>query len=444
MFDVASPLAYGSLMGIWEVCRDRGTGRAAAGLLIAFAMAASLLSVGAPAASAAAVNHPPVARPDSGAMYSHSKLILDVRANDSDPDGDPVRITSAAVRTAGAGTVKVWNQRLLVRSSTQFSGPMSITYAISDGRGGRAQGSVVIKVVGPQPNHAPLARADQATVRAGRTYRIRVLANDSDPDGNRIRLINVAPAAHGKARRSGSRVVYRARSDFAGVDAVTYTIRDSRGATAQGVLTLRVTAKTVKAPSAPSPTRVTRTSVEAALARMGLPVGTVDGWYDARARRAFCAWRTATGRKANRSLPTNSEAKAITSSSHLPKARSWMVRGINISRTCQAAFWVSKSRRYVRVMAATTGKPGYRTRTGVFRVYRAYKGWKYSTIYPEARMYKPMFFSGGQAMHGSSTDRLVKTYPASHGCVRMLHRDINAMKAGGVGVGTRVKVFGNW
>ncbi|MGB8020703.1 MAG: Ig-like domain-containing protein [Candidatus Nanopelagicales bacterium] len=407
-------------------------------------MSASLVSVGAPAANAATVNRAPVAAPDSGAMYSHSKLIVDARANDSDPDGDPLRITAASVQTAGAGSVTVSRQRLVIRSAASFKGQMAITYTISDGRGGQARGSVTIKVVGPQPNHAPVAKPDQATVRAGKTYRIRVLANDSDPDRNRVRLIRVGSAAHGKARRSGSKVVYRARSDYAGADTVTYTIRDSRGATAQGVLRLSVTAKPVKSPSTPSPTRTTRKSVEAALARMGLPVGTVDGWYDARARRAFCAWRTATGRKASRTLPTSSEARAITASSRLPKARSWMVRGINISRKCQAAFWVGKSRKYVRVMAATTGKPGYRTRTGVFRVFRAYKGWKYSTIYPEARMYKPMFFSGGQAMHGSSTDRLVKTYPASHGCVRMLHRDIDAMRAGGVGIGTRVKVFGTW
>ena len=55
-----------------------------------------------------------------------------------------------------------------------------------------------------------------------------------------------------------------------------------------------------------------------------------------------------------------------------------------------------------------------------------------------------MQFSGGQAMHGSATDALVRTYPASHGCVRMLHRDIDALQAGGVGNGTLVRVIGTW
>ena len=128
----------------------------------------------------------------------------------------------------------------------------------------------------------------------------------------------------------------------------------------------------------------------------------------------------------------------------LPTAKGSMVTGVNVSITCQAAFWVGANREYRRVMAATTGKKGFRTRVGTHRIFVTHHVWRYSTIYPEARMYKPMQFSGGQALHGSATDRLVKTYPASHGCVRMLHRDVDAMQAGGVGNGTRVRVFGAW
>ena len=87
---------------------------------------------------------------------------------------------------------------------------------------------------------------------------------------------------------------------------------------------------------------------------------------------------------------------------------------------------------------------GHDTRLGSYRIFRSFDTWRYSTIYTSARMYKPMQFDGGEALHGSSTDALVKTHPASHGCVRMLHRDIDALHAGGVGVGTRVTVFGSY
>jgi lipoprotein-anchoring transpeptidase ErfK/SrfK len=128
----------------------------------------------------------------------------------------------------------------------------------------------------------------------------------------------------------------------------------------------------------------------------------------------------------------------------LPGATSTMVTGVTVSVTCQAAFWVGADRQYRRVMPASTGKAGNRTRLGTHRIVVTHRTWRFSTIYPEARMYKPMQFSGGQAMHGSATDALVKSYPASHGCVRMLHRDIDAMQAGGVGNGTLVRVIGRW
>ena len=121
-----------------------------------------------------------------------------------------------------------------------------------------------------------------------------------------------------------------------------------------------------------------------------------------------------------------------------------MVPGVNISITCQAVFWVSPQDTYRRIMPGSSGMQGFRTRLGTWRVFITRTTWRYSTIYPEARMYKPMQFSGGQAIHGSATDALVKTYPASHGCVRMLHRDIDALQAGGVRNGTLVKVFGTW
>lgn len=101
--------------------------------------------------------------------------------------------------------------------------------------------------------------------------------------------------------------------------------------------------------------------------------------------------------------------------------------------------------RYVRrVMQVSTGMPGYQTRIGIFKGTWRFDGWWQSTIYPDGKMYRPIFFNGGQALHGSLTDDLVHWYPASHGCVRMLHSDIDALWAGGVGHGTPVRVYGVW
>ena len=388
-------------------------------------------------------NNPPTTGPDSASMYAGAELRLEPLANDSDPDGDALTLTGVRVLTPEAGTAAVEGQTLVIRSAAGFTGSLSGAYTVSDARGAQAEGTLTVAILGPAPNRRPVAVDDSATVQAGKKIKVKVVANDSDPDGDRIRVVKVykPKPKRGKATKTKTKVVFRASSKT-GTVRIRYKNKDSHGATAKARLTVRVTPKPKPKPK--PDTTPTRTQVETALAGLGLPVGYANGRYDSATRRAVCAWRTITGRKAHRGLPTAKEARAIVAADGLPRANARMVTGVTISVTCQAAFWVGSDRQYRRVMAACTGKPGYRTRLGTHRIFITHRTWRYSTIYTEARMYKPMQFSGGQAMHGSSTDRLVKTYPASHGCVRMLHRDIDAMQAGGVGNGTLVRVIGSW
>ena len=53
------------------------------------------------------------------------------------------------------------------------------------------------------------------------------------------------------------------------------------------------------------------------------------------------------------------------------------------------------------------------TRVGSFAVYRQARGWEKS---PLGRLYNPLYFDGGIAIHGSQS---VPASPASHGCVRI-------------------------
>lgn len=222
--------------------------------------------------------------------------------------------------------------------------------------------------------------------------------------------------------------------------------------------------------------------IEAALADLGLPVGPVDGVWDEETARATCAWRELTGREVVRSWPLVTERRAVRTTAQLTVA-SYMKRGININRQCQVAYWVVPGRiaqtetRTVttqptgdtptglaqetvtvtvsrpgpvvkRVMPVSTGMttPSGRLEThpGTFRVNWAVDRWWQSTIYPDGKMYRPFFFDGGQALHGSASDALVHTYPASHGCVRMLHADIDALWDSDFGPGDTVRVYGDW
>ena len=66
------------------------------------------------------------------------------------------------------------------------------------------------------------------------------------------------------------------------------------------------------------------------------------------------------------------------------------------------------------------GSTGYAfTPEGDFSVYRTYDG---TEMAPLGTLYRPMYFHGGWAMHGSPS---VPAYPASHGCVRLSNDDMD-------------------
>lgn len=78
-------------------------------------------------------------------------------------------------------------------------------------------------------SRAPVAGADFASVRAGDAVVIDVLANDYDPDGDKIRLDGLF-SDHGRVVANGDgTVTYFADPGFAGDDSFYYFVQDSNG-----------------------------------------------------------------------------------------------------------------------------------------------------------------------------------------------------------------------
>ncbi|OWV89904.1 Mo-co oxidoreductase dimerization domain protein [Rhizobium sp. R635] len=95
-------------------------------------------------------NSQPVATDDTGLTIGHNgTLVISIAAlvaNDTDPNGDALTIT--AVGNALNGTVALNTQTgtITFTPTSNYSGPASFSYTLSDGRGGSDQGNVSLTV----------------------------------------------------------------------------------------------------------------------------------------------------------------------------------------------------------------------------------------------------------------------------------------------------------
>lgn len=102
-----------------------------------------------------APNLPPATAPDSATVFSATPTIIDVLANDSDPEGGLLTIASA---TALQGAVQVRPDRtLLYTSAAGFTGVDTVTYAAQDPGGAQRSGTLTVTVAAPLLSMSPAA-----------------------------------------------------------------------------------------------------------------------------------------------------------------------------------------------------------------------------------------------------------------------------------------------
>lgn len=186
---------------------------------------------------------PPVAGDDAYSVVGGSSATFGapgVLANDSDPAGRPLTASLVSSTTHG---------QLLFQADGGFSYTPSAGYAGADGfsylaSNGSVQSTVatVSITVTPPPNRPPVALDDAATTRVGSSVTIKVLANDSDPEGALVPgtvTIVAKPASGTAVRNANGTVTYTPARRFKGNDAFTYSVKDAAGA-ASNTATVRV------------------------------------------------------------------------------------------------------------------------------------------------------------------------------------------------------------
>jgi hypothetical protein len=95
--------------------------------------------------NAGLTNHNPTPSNDSAYAYANEATRINVLANDTDPDGDPLTVSAATQGQNGSVAVNA-DRTLTYTPRTGFTGLDSFTYAVSDGKGGTATATVAVTV----------------------------------------------------------------------------------------------------------------------------------------------------------------------------------------------------------------------------------------------------------------------------------------------------------
>ncbi len=183
-----------------------------------------------------AVNDPPVAVNDIAVTNEETPVTVSVLSNDSDVDGDPLTVISAI---APNGTVSInADGTIEYTPDPDFNGIDVITYVVSDGQGGTATATVTVTV--NPVNDPPVASDDVATTPEDTPVTISVLSNDSDVDGDALKVTGATSPDGQVTINADGTVTFTPNPDFNGVTTVTYTISDGKGGTATATVTLTV------------------------------------------------------------------------------------------------------------------------------------------------------------------------------------------------------------
>ena len=199
--------------------------------------------VGTDTLTVTAGNLPPTAGDDAGSTAEDTPVTFtgaELAGNDTDVPADPLTVSAVTPTDQTHGTVQLIGPDVMYTPAADFHGPASFSYTMDDGDGGTDDATVTITVE-PVPD-APVAHDDAfATDMDSPLPALSVLGNDTDGDGDELRVVAHTEPARGTLTDHGDGTfAYSPDAGFTGVDRFTYTVEDSGGLADGATVTITV------------------------------------------------------------------------------------------------------------------------------------------------------------------------------------------------------------
>ncbi|MFB2556251.1 Ig-like domain-containing protein [Herbiconiux liangxiaofengii] len=199
----------------------------------------------------ATANAAPVPPQLTARVIAGETVRIPVPVTGIDPDGDSVQFLGIDSVPEKGTVVQIGSDWIEFEAGDYSSGTDSFSYSVIDRLGARATGTVRVGI-SPRLDGArnPVATPDEVRVRPGRTVLVRVLENDSDPDGSPLRIADVTPLS-GAADGAQAEEVASASAEEGGVLRIEapeapgrygfiYTVENERGGTSSSFATIDV------------------------------------------------------------------------------------------------------------------------------------------------------------------------------------------------------------
>jgi hypothetical protein len=182
-------------------------------------------------------NRPPIANADTATVVVGTSRQIDVLANDTDPDGDPLFLVAVRrdVPSPTAGDIRIEGDVVRYTPASIDADVEAVvdrfTYVISDGNGHEVAGDVTVRVLAEPIAAPPFAQDDAATTIVDTPVTLDVLYNDGDPSGERPSIVGTPGCAGGGTARvtADGRVAYTPPLGLSGVFTCRYEVVNRQG-----------------------------------------------------------------------------------------------------------------------------------------------------------------------------------------------------------------------
>jgi Ca2+-binding RTX toxin-like protein len=169
------------------------------------------------------VGEGPTANPDTLTLPEDADGTVDVLANDTDPEGQPLRVIEASAEN---GEININSDGTITYSPFRdFNGPDTITYTIVDPDGNTSTSTVSVTVT--PVNDAPVAEDDYDETPLDTPITIDILANDTDLDGDTLTVVGTPTSADGTVVVNPNQTItFTPNPGFTGAAVINYTMTD--------------------------------------------------------------------------------------------------------------------------------------------------------------------------------------------------------------------------